>query len=130
MGLFQRRISNLLDCSVLGSMATPRMWNFCDGLFVSFFFSLPFFFWLFVVSLVYVLYTLSFGQYTTLYRSKKKKNLNVILFLPFLVFLGTNFQAEDRIFSRVYYNLGMRFLEVLKTRVLQVWIMAETKIYF
>ena len=51
----------------------PRVWFFFwDGLFVSSF-PLPLFCWPFVVSLVYVLYTLFFGQSIALYLSKKKK---------------------------------------------------------
>ena len=67
------RISNLLDCTVLGSMAMLRMWNFWVVMLFSFFYRCPFLFvWLFVASLVYVMYTLSFGQYIRSLSIKKK----------------------------------------------------------
>ena len=73
--LFQRRISTLLDCSCIDSMAMPRVWfSFWDGLFGSYF-SLPPFSWPFVVSIVYVLYTLSFLVNILLFIVKKKKKL-------------------------------------------------------
>ena len=95
VGLFQRRISNLLDCFVLGSMAMPRMWNFWVGLFVSFFYRCPFLFvWLFVASLVYVLYSLSFWSIYSLFSDKKKKKKNLspcvkddILFILHLILM-------------------------------------------
>ena len=70
--LFQRWISNLLDCSCLGSMAMPRVWFFWVGLFVSsFFLPLSFCLALCGISCICLVYSLFFCQYTTHYRKKK-----------------------------------------------------------
>ena len=66
----------------------PRVWfSFWDGLFGSSF-ALPLFCWPFMVSFVYVLYTLFFGQYIALHRSKKK------------IFHFGNSGADDALFSK------------------------------
>ena len=72
LDLFQRRISTLLDSSRIGSMDMLRVWfSFWDSLFSSSF-SLPLFCCPFVVSIVYVLYTLSFFVNKLLFIDKKK----------------------------------------------------------
>ena len=92
--LFQRRISTLLDCSYLDSIAMLRVWfSFWDGLFGSSF-SLSLFCWPFVVSIVYVLYTLYFLVNILLFIDQKKKKFPLVFTFPNLFLLTVSKGAK------------------------------------